>query len=70
MLDGLDELKVCVGYELDGERIDYLPASQAAQARVEPVYETLEGWQETTAARAPGRTCRRRRSNMSATSRN
>ena len=48
VLDGLDEIKVCTGYRLDGELIDYLPASQAAQARVEPVYETLEGWQGTT----------------------
>lgn len=49
VLDGLDEIKVCVGYRLDGEEIDYLPASQGAQARVEPIYETLEGWQGTTA---------------------
>jgi adenylosuccinate synthase len=49
VLDGLDEIKVCTGYRLDGETIDYLPASQAAQARVEPVYETLEGWKGTTA---------------------
>ena len=48
VLDGFDELKVCVAYKLDGEIIDYLPASQAAQARVEPVYETIEGWKETT----------------------
>jgi adenylosuccinate synthase len=49
VLDGLPEIKVCTGYTLDGEEIDYLPASQGAQARVQPVYETLEGWQETTA---------------------
>jgi len=49
VLDGLDEIKVCTGYMLDGEKIDYLPASQGAQARVQPVYETLEGWKETTA---------------------
>jgi adenylosuccinate synthase len=49
VLDGLDEIRVCTGYMLDGERIDYLPASQAAQARVEPVYETLEGWKDSTA---------------------
>ncbi|WP_309082584.1 adenylosuccinate synthase [Chelativorans sp.] len=48
VLDGLDEIKVCTGYRLDGEVIDYLPASQGAQARLEPVYETLEGWKETT----------------------
>ncbi|MET4634496.1 adenylosuccinate synthase [Kaistia defluvii] len=49
VLDGLEEIKICVGYRLDGREIDYLPASQAAQARVEPIYETLEGWKDTTA---------------------
>nr|WP_321443578.1 adenylosuccinate synthase [uncultured Cohaesibacter sp.] len=49
VLDGLEEIKICVGYMLDGERIDYLPASQGAQARVEPIYETLEGWTGSTA---------------------
>ena len=49
VLDGLDEIKVCVGYRLDGAEIDYLPASQGQQARVEPIYETLEGWKGTTA---------------------
>jgi len=49
VLDGLKEINVCVAYELDGERIDYLPASMGAQARVKPIYETLEGWSETTA---------------------
>jgi adenylosuccinate synthase len=50
VLDGLDEIKVCTGYMLDGELIDYLPAGQGAQSRVEPVYETLEGWKDTTAS--------------------
>ncbi len=49
VLDGMDELKICVGYKFDGQEIDYLPASQGAQARVEPIYETLPGWQESTA---------------------
>jgi len=49
VLDGLKELKVCVGYRLDGAPVDHLPASQGAQARVEPVYETHEGWSESTA---------------------
>ncbi|MGV8853291.1 MAG: adenylosuccinate synthase [Devosia sp.] len=49
VLDGLKEIKVCVAYELDGVRIDYLPASMGAQARVKPIYEILEGWSETTA---------------------
>lgn len=48
VLDGLDEIKICVGYELDGEEVDYLPASQGRQARVNPIYETLEGWKDTT----------------------
>lgn len=48
VLDGFDELKVCVGYRLDGQMIDYLPAAQGAQARVEPIYEVLEGWKEST----------------------
>ena len=49
ILDGFDEIKVCVGYRLDGREIDYLPAGERAQARVEPVYETVAGWQEPTA---------------------
>src|SRR6185437_16968042 len=49
VLDGLKEIKVCVGYELDGQKIDYLPASMNAQAAVKPIYESLEGWSETTA---------------------
>ena len=49
ILDGFKEIKVCVGYRLDGREIDYLPASEHAQAMVEPVYETLEGWDEPTA---------------------
>ena len=49
ILDGLTELKVCVAYRLDGQEIDHLPASERAQAEVEPVYETVEGWQAETA---------------------
>ena len=49
ILDGFPEIKVCVGYTLDGQRIDRLPASQAAQARVAPIYETIEGWEGPTA---------------------
>lgn len=48
VLDGFEEIKVCVGYMLDGERIDRLPAGHNAQERVEPIYETHEGWTETT----------------------
>ncbi len=52
ILDGLTEIKVCVAYRLDGREIDYLPASEHAQARVEPVYETVDGWQERDGAGA------------------
>jgi adenylosuccinate synthase len=49
ILDGLTEIKVCVGYRLDGREIDYLPAGEHAQARVEPIYESAQGWEEPTA---------------------
>ena len=55
ILDGFNEIKICVGYRLDGREIDYLPASEHAQARVEPIYETVEGWQRSPRAPAPGR---------------
>jgi adenylosuccinate synthase len=48
VLDGFEEIKVCTGYRLDGERIERLPAGQNAQARVEPIYETFEGWSQST----------------------
>ncbi len=48
ILDGFDEIKVATHYRLDGADIDYLPAAQGAQMRVEPVYETIEGWQGAT----------------------
>jgi adenylosuccinate synthase len=49
ILDGFDTIDVCVGYKLDGKEIDHLPAGEGAQARVEPIYETIEGWKEPTA---------------------
>jgi adenylosuccinate synthase len=49
VLDGLDEIKVSTGYMLDGKRIDLFPAAEEAQARVEPIYESFEGWKGTTA---------------------
>jgi len=49
VLDGFETIKVCVGYELDGRRLDHLPAGKEAQAKVTPVYEELEGWQGSTA---------------------
>jgi adenylosuccinate synthase len=49
VLDGFETLNICVGYRIDGELFDYLPASMSAQANAEPVYETMEGWSESTA---------------------
>ena len=48
VLDGFDQIKVCTGYKLDGEVLDYLPADANLQARLVPIYETLDGWKETT----------------------
>jgi adenylosuccinate synthase len=49
ILDGFDSIEVCTGYMLDGREIDHLPAGEGAQARVTPIYETIEGWKEPTA---------------------
>ena len=48
ILDGMEKLKVCTGYRIGGEEIDHLPASSVAQANIEPVYEVMEGWSEST----------------------
>ena len=48
VLDGFETLKICVGYRLDGRALDHLPAQTGQQAAVEPVYETIEGWQTST----------------------
>ncbi|MBM3561995.1 MAG: adenylosuccinate synthase [Alphaproteobacteria bacterium] len=48
ILDGFDEIKICTHYTLDDKRIERLPASQASQARVQPVYESFPGWREST----------------------
>ncbi len=48
VLDGFESVSISTGYRLNGETIDYLPSSPGAQARVEPIYETLPGWSETT----------------------
>ncbi len=48
ILDGFDEIKICTHYLLDDRRLDRLPASQSAQARVKPVYELIEGWKGST----------------------
>ncbi|SNS30466.1 Adenylosuccinate synthetase [Sphingomonas laterariae] len=49
VLDGFDELKICTGYTLDGRHYDYLPPHPQDQARAVPVYETIEGWSQSTA---------------------
>ncbi|MCI4664553.1 MAG: adenylosuccinate synthase [Neomegalonema sp.] len=48
VLDGFDELKICVGYRVGDKEYDYLPTASGAQERAEPIYETLPGWSEST----------------------
>ncbi len=48
VLDGLKEIRIAVKYRLDGRELDHLPPDEGAQRRVEPVYETMEGWQDST----------------------
>jgi adenylosuccinate synthase len=48
VLDGFDEIKICTAYRRGGEVYDYVPAGTTAQAEIAPVYETAEGWQEST----------------------
>jgi adenylosuccinate synthase len=49
VLDGFATLKICTGYRLRGQVLDYLPANAAEQAECEPIYEEIEGWSESTA---------------------
>ena len=49
VLDGFEEISICTGYKLGDETLDYYPAHAADQAKVEPIYETMPGWQESTA---------------------
>ena len=49
MLDGFEEIRICTGYRLGEHTLDHFPAHAADQARVEPIWETMEGWTETTA---------------------
>jgi len=48
VLDGFEEIRICTGYRIDGEVYDYLPALPTLQARAQPIYETLPGWEEST----------------------
>jgi adenylosuccinate synthase len=49
VLSGLDEVRIAVAYELDGERIDHFPSDAFLLARCKPVYETLPGWRQDVA---------------------
>jgi adenylosuccinate synthase len=49
ILDGFKTIKICVGYKYEGKKLDYLPSAQEIQAKVEPIYEELDGWSDTTA---------------------
>ena len=48
VLDELDEIKMCTAYELNGKKIDYLPAGLKDQLKVKPIYETFPGWKKST----------------------
>jgi adenylosuccinate synthase len=49
VLDGFEEISICTGYKLGDQTLDYYPAHAADQAKVEPIYDTMPGWQESTA---------------------
>jgi len=48
VLDGFETLRICTGYDLDGQHLDYLPTAADAQARCTPIYEEMEGWSDST----------------------
>ncbi len=48
VLDGMDKLLICTSYELDGKRLDYLPAGSRKQSSITPIYEEMDGWKEST----------------------
>ena len=50
VLDELDEIKMCVAYELDGKKIDYLPAAVEDQIKIKPIYKSFPGWEVSTSA--------------------
>ena len=68
ILDGMEELKVCTGYMIDGKKFDHLPASLIRQAKAAPIYEVMEGWTKSTQGAGPGPICRQRRLNIFAAS--
>ena len=48
VLDAFEEIKICVGYNLNGQQIDYFPSSEFDQEKIEPIFESFEGWNSTT----------------------
>lgn len=48
VLDGLKEVRICTGYRMGGETLDYFPAGMGDQAKVEPIFETMPGWSQST----------------------
>ena len=48
VLDSFDEIKICVGYKLGDQKLDYFPSSEDDQLNVEPIYESFEGWKSKT----------------------
>ncbi len=48
VLDSFKEIKICIGYKLDNSKIDYFPLSESDQRRIKPIYETHQGWMEST----------------------
>ena len=48
VLDGMDEIKICTGYRLDGKTLDRFPVATIDQERLEPIYEVMPGWEGTT----------------------
>ncbi len=48
VLDGFEKLKICIGYDLDGEKLDYLPIAADQQSRCKPIFEEIPGWSEST----------------------
>ena len=49
VLDQLEEIKVCIGYDIEGKKYDYLPSSEFLYEKIKPVYKTIAGWQTSTA---------------------
>ena len=48
VLDELDELKICIGYKINGKKFDYLPFGENLQSKVKPIYKKIQGWQKST----------------------